>query len=141
MLTKKQILASIQKSLISYKKDVLDSLYSKVNHTHSEYVNPSCYGSIKVGSNTVSAGSSQDTLTFTNGTGISLGLASPSASEDKITITNSGVRSIATGSSNGTISVNTNGKSADVAVKGLGSAAYTNSNSYATSDHKHNSKV
>ena len=137
MLTKKQILASIQKSLISYKKDVLDSLYSKVNHTHSEYVNPSCYGSIKVGSNTVSAGSSQDTLTFTNGTGISLGLASPSASEDKITITNSGVRSIATGSSNGTISVNTNGKSADVAVKGLGSAAYTNSNSYATSSHTH----
>ena len=138
MLTKKQILASIQKSLISYKKDVLDSLYSKVNHTHSEYVNPSCYGSIKVGSNTVSAGSSQDTLTFTNGTGISLGLASPSASEDKITITNSGVRSIATGSSNGTISVNTNGKSADVAVKGLGNAAYTNSSNYAKSNHTHN---
>ena len=139
MLTKKQILASIQKSLISYKKDVLDSLYSKVNHTHSEYVNPSCYGSIKVGNSTVSAGSSQDTLTFANGDGISLQLASPSTSEDKITITNSGVRSIATGSSNGTISVNTNGKSADVAVKGLGSAAYKSSSNYATSDHKHNS--
>lgn len=138
MLTKKQILASIQKSLISYKKDVLDGLYSKVNHTHSEYVNPSCYGSIKVGSNTVSAGSSKDTLTFANGDGISLQLASPSASEDKITITNSGVRSIATGSSNGTISVNTNGKSANVSVKGLGSAAYTNSSSYATSGHTHN---
>ena len=138
MLTKKQILASIQKSLISYKKDVLDSLYSKVNHTHSEYVNPSCYGSIKVGSSTVSAGSSQDTLTFTNEDGISLKLESPSASEDKITITNSGVRSITTGSSNGTISVNTNGKSADVSVKGLGSAAYTSSNSYATSGHTHN---
>ena len=138
MLTKKQILASIQKSLISYKKDVLDSLYSKVNHTHSEYVNPSCYGSIKVGSSTVSAGSSQDTLTFANGDGISLQLASPSTSEDKITITNSGVRSIATGSSNGTISVNTNGKSADVAVKGLGSAAYTSSSNYATSGHTHN---
>lgn len=38
--------------------------------------------------------------------------------------TNSGVRSIATGSSNGTISVNTNGTSANVAVKGLGTAAY-----------------
>ena len=138
MLTKKQILASIQKSLISYKKDVLDSLYSKVNHTHSEYVNPSCYGSIKVGSSTVSADSSQDTLTFANGDGISLQLASPSASEDKITITNSGVRSIATGSSNGTISVNTNGKSADVSVKGLGSAAYTSSSNYATSGHTHN---
>ena len=38
--------------------------------------------------------------------------------------TNSGVRSIATGSSNGTINVNTNGTSANVAVKGLGTAAY-----------------
>ena len=42
------------------------------------------------------------------------------------TISNSGVRSIATGTSNGTISVNTNGTSANVAVKGLGSAAYIN---------------
>ena len=40
-------------------------------------------------------------------------------------ISNSGVRSIATGSTNGTISVNTNGTSAEVAVKGLGSNAYT----------------
>lgn len=43
------------------------------------------------------------------------------------TLTNSGVRSIASGSSNGTISVNTNGTSANVAVKGLGTAAYTTS--------------
>ena len=42
-------------------------------------------------------------------------------------ISNSGVRSIATGSANGTISVNTNGSSADVAVKGLGSLAYKSS--------------
>jgi hypothetical protein len=41
------------------------------------------------------------------------------------TISNSGVRSISTGSTNGTISVNTNGSSAEVAVKGLGSNAYT----------------
>lgn len=40
------------------------------------------------------------------------------------TFYNSGVRSIATGSSNGTISVNTNGEAANVAVKGLSSAAY-----------------
>lgn len=44
--------------------------------------------------------------------------------------TNSGVRSISTGSSNGTISVNTNGTSADVKVKGLGTAAYTASTAY-----------
>lgn len=41
-------------------------------------------------------------------------------------ISNSGVRSIATGTSNGTISVNTNGTSANVAVKGLANAAYKN---------------
>lgn len=45
-------------------------------------------------------------------------------------ITNSGVRSIATGGTNGTISVNTNGTSTNVAVKGLGSAAYTASSAY-----------
>ena len=45
-------------------------------------------------------------------------------------ISNSGVRSIATGTINGTISVNTNGTSTDVAVKGLGSAAYTASTAY-----------
>ena len=44
--------------------------------------------------------------------------------------TNSGVRSITTGSTNGTISVNTNGTSAEVAIKGLGSAAYTASTAY-----------
>lgn len=43
------------------------------------------------------------------------------------TISNSGVRSIETGSTNGTISVNTNGTSAEVAVKGLGSLAYKSS--------------
>ena len=53
-------------------------------------------------------------------------------------ISNSGVRSIATGSANGTISVNTNGTSADVAVKGLGSAAYTASTAYAAASHTHN---
>ena len=42
------------------------------------------------------------------------------------TISNSGVRSIAIGTSNGTISVNTNGTAANVAVKGLANAAYKN---------------
>ena len=39
-------------------------------------------------------------------------------------ISNTGGHSIATGSTNGTISVNTNGSSAEVAIKGLGSVAY-----------------
>jgi len=53
--------------------------------------------------------------TYSPGTGISI---------SGTTISNSGVRSIATGGSNGTISVNTNGTAANVAVKGLASAAY-----------------
>lgn len=66
--------------------------------------------------------------TYSAGSGISLSGTS---------FSNSGVRSIATGSSNGTLSVNTNGTSRDVAVKGLGSAAYTASTAYATADHNH----
>lgn len=54
--------------------------------------------------------------TYSAGTGISL---------SGTTFSNSGVHSIATGTSNGTISVNTNGTAANVAVKGLGSNAYT----------------
>lgn len=64
----------------------------------------------------------QDTnTTYSAGTGISL---------SGTTFSNSGVRSVATGSTNGTISVNTNGTTANVAVKGLGSAAYTASTAY-----------
>ena len=44
--------------------------------------------------------------------------------------TNSGVRTVASGTANGTISVNTGGTTADVAVTGLGSAAYTASTDY-----------
>ena len=55
--------------------------------------------------------------TYSAGTGISL---------SGTTFSNSGVRSVATGDNNGTIKVNTNGTSANVAVKGLGSAAYLN---------------
>lgn len=59
--------------------------------------------------------------TYSEGAGISI---------SGTTISNSGVRSVASGSANGTISVNTNGIIADVKVKGLGSAAYTDSSDY-----------
>ena len=72
---------------------------------------------------------SSEPITYSAGAGLSL---------SGTTFSNSGVRSIATGSSNGTISVNTNGTNADVAVKGLGSAAYTASNAYAAANHSHN---
>lgn len=66
--------------------------------------------------------------TYSAGTGISL---------SGTTFSNSGVRSISSGSANGTISVNTNGTSANVSVKGLGSAAYTASTDYAAASHTH----
>jgi hypothetical protein len=64
----------------------------------------------------------QDVLT--DGTGIDI-------DSDNV-ISNTGVRSVATGTTNGTISVNTGGTSAEVSVYGLGSAAYTSSSDYAT---------
>lgn len=82
------------------------------------------------GDNSTGTITTQDTnTTYSAGTGISL---------SGTTFSNSGVRSIATGSSNGTISVNTNGTTANVAVKGLGSAAYTASTAYAAASHTHN---
>ena len=82
------------------------------------------------GDNTTGTITTQDTnTTYSAGTGISL---------SGTTFSNSGVRSIASGSTNGTISVNTNGTSAEVSVKGLGTAAYTASTAYASSGHTHN---
>jgi hypothetical protein len=66
--------------------------------------------------------------TYSAGSGITL---------DGTTFSNSGVRAIAIGTTNGTISVNTNGTSADVKIKGLGTAAYTDSTAYAASSHSH----
>ncbi len=100
---------------------------SASDHTHSSYVNQNAFSNVVVGSTTIAADTTTDSLTIAAGTGISV---SGDATNDKVTITNSGVRSISTGSSNGTISVNTNGTSANVAVKGLGSAAYTASTAY-----------
>lgn len=71
-------------------------------------------------------GASAKTLDIKPGTGIGFTTAA-----GVLTIANSGVRSIATGDNNGTIKVNTNGTSSNVAIKGLGSAAYTASTAYA----------
>ena len=66
--------------------------------------------------------------TYTAGDGISI-------SSNKIT--NSGVRSISSGETNGTISVNKNGTSSEIKVKGLDTAAYTKSTDYAKAIHDH----
>ena len=48
--------------------------------------------------------------------------------------------SLASGTNNGTVKLTVDGTVTDnIAVKGLGSAAYTNSNAYATAGHNHNS--
>ena len=52
-------------------------------------------------------------------------------------ITNTGVRAVGQGTENGTISVNTSGVTTNVAVKGLGSAAYENTNTFASASHTH----
>ena len=68
--------------------------------------------------------------TYTAGTGISI---------SGTQISNAGVRAIGPGTTNGTISVNAGGTTTDIAVKGLGSSAYTDSSAYAPASHKHSS--
>lgn len=68
-------------------------------------------------------------ITLTAGDGISLNASTAITSTGTRTITNAGVRAISESSSNGKITVNTNGTSADVAVHGLGSWAYKSSGS------------
>lgn len=105
---------------------------ANASHTHNYLSGLSVSGktiTYTKGDGTSGTITTQDTnTTYSAGTGISL---------SGTTFSNSGVRSIASGSTNGTISVNTNGTSTDVAVKGLGSAAYTASTAYATSGHTH----
>lgn len=67
--------------------------------------------------------------TYTAGAGISI---------SGTQISNAGVRAVGSGTTNGTISVNAGGTTTDIAVKGLGSSAYTNSSAYAPASHNHN---
>lgn len=108
-------------------------------------VNQNAFSNVIVGSTTIAADSKTDSLTLVAGSNVTI---TPDATNDKITISstdtnttysagtglslsgttfsNSGVRSISTGSTNGTISVDTNGTSTEIPIKGLGDAAYTN---------------
>ena len=103
--------------------DITDSGWSTVLHSrnYTNWVNTTNFpGLNKTGTVT--------SVTVTGSKGLS-GTGTITSS-GTITLSNAGVRSIATGTANGTISVNTNGTSKDVAVKGLGSAAYTASTDY-----------
>lgn len=120
--------------------------YNNYTYTLPEATS-SVLGGVKIGSNiTVSSGTisltkanvtaalgytppeTDTNTTYSAGDGISL---------SGTTFSNSGVRAIATGTANGTISVNTDGNTTNVTVKGLGSAAYTASDSYASASHEH----
>lgn len=91
-------------------------------HNHDAYVNQNAFSNVKVGSTTVAADSATDTLELASGTGISI---TGDATNDKVTIKNTGVISVATGTEAGTISVNTNGTAANVAVYGFSTLANT----------------
>lgn len=105
-------------------KATQDSAGQQINTTYLKNISASGTTiTFTKGDGTTGTITTQDNnTTYTAGTGISL---------SGTTFSNSGVRAIATGSANGTISVNTNGTSIDVSVKGLGSAAYTASTAYA----------
>ena len=87
--------------------------------------NQNAFGSIVVDySNPLNAPSENSSLGFKNGNGIQLTYTEGKDSDVDITIKNTGVLSVKTGSSNGTISVD----GTDVSVKGLGTAAYESIN-------------
>lgn len=73
MLTKTQTMDAIQKSLIAYKTNVLDNLYTNQN----------AFSNVKVDNTTIAADSATDTLTLTAGNNITL---TPNATNDSITV-------------------------------------------------------
>lgn len=117
-------------SVASATKATQDSAGQQINTTYIKGLSVSGRTiTYTKGNGTTGTITTQDTnTTYSASNGISL---------SGTTFSNSGVRSVATGSTNGTITVNTNGTSAQVAVRGLGSAAYTNSSTYATANHTH----
>lgn len=53
------------------------------SHTHSEYANQNAFSNVTVGSTTIAADSTTDTLTLTAGSNVTL---TPDATNDKVTI-------------------------------------------------------
>lgn len=111
---------------------------AKEKHTHDEYDNPGFSCVIVNESEEIIAEGPNEVIAIVEGSNISLDFANSDYGDRAIRINNAGVRSVSTGSTNGTVSVDMGGTTTDVAIKGLGSAAYTNSNAYATSGHTHN---
>ena len=99
----------------------------------------------KMAGNVASITNNGSTITYTMGDGTTASFTVPNTqyspgsgiSINNNTITNTGVIAVAQGAENGTISVNTGGVTRNISVKGLGSAAYTDSASYAAASHAH----
>ena len=96
-------------------------------------VNQNAIGKVKVGDKVFVADEEVDTVEFTGANGVTV---TADDATGVVTIENAGVRAIASGATEGTIKVNTNGVEAEVAVAGLGSAAFTESSAYAEAAHK-----
>ena len=96
-------------------------------------VNQNAIGKVKVGDKVFVADEEVDTVEFAGANGVSV---SADDATGVVTIENAGVRAVASGATAGTIKVNTNGTEAEVAVAGLGSAAFTESSAYAEATHK-----
>lgn len=103
------------------------------------YTNQNAFSHVKVGSTTVSADSTSDTLTLVAGSNVTITPDATDATNDKITIAATDTKySLATGNANGTVRFGpVGGTQTDVPVRGLGSAAYTESSAYAASSHSH----
>lgn len=98
-----------------------------------------------IAGNVASITNNGSTITYTMGDGTTASFVVPntqytagaSISITNNSIINTGVRAVGQGTEDGTISVNTGGVTRNVAVKGLGSAAFTDSGAYAPSSHAH----
>lgn len=108
MLTKSQIILAIQKSLIEYKKTVLDGLYSNQN----------AFSNIKVGNTTVAADSATSTLTLTAGNNVSI---SANSATDSVTISATDTKYSATAP------ISLNGTSLSHATSGATAGSYGDS--------------
>lgn len=114
-------------------KEKLDGIEANANNYTLPTASATVKGGIKVGANLVINNDvlSATATAYTQGEGISIANGA---------ISNAGVRSIQTGTTDGTISVNTGGNTSEVSVAGLGSAAFTDSSEYADSAHTHDDR-
>jgi hypothetical protein len=96
----------------------------ETNHApHDAKPNQNAFSTVVVGTANITASSETDSFSIVAGEGVSV---TGDATNKNVTISHTGVKSVVEGTQNGTISVD----GSPVSVHGLGSAAYTSSDSY-----------